>query len=330
MIHSFISLAFFGSLIVSAFNDKGACPNDCTGHGRCSVENACICDAKWKTAPDCSQTTCPSGTAWAGKPHKANSAHRSIECSDRGICDRSSGLCQCYDGYDGVACDRYSCPNNCGDHGTCMTIGNVYKLYGTELSLSPIYLSNDTRLYSKWDADKLTQCVCDYGYTGHACELRMCPKGDDPLTSFGNYRSVIISLRASSGKIGGTVQLVINGNTIKFPAAYTAWSTTQCETDFAKMPNLEEVRCSRTQSPDSIGNVDWTVAFKRFPMNPYENNVYSNDGSLPLEQFDCRNNFMTGTGVTCAVTDVATSSIPGSSLTSATLFASPSLPLLAA
>ncbi len=68
-----------------------------------------------------------------------NSAHYYMECSNKGKCDRTTGECQCYDGYDGVACQRASCPgfpNSCSGHGVCKTIeqlaysdsGNVYKL----------------------------------------------------------------------------------------------------------------------------------------------------------------------------------------------------------
>jgi len=34
--------------------------------------------------------TCPSGTAWMGKAYAFNMAHKSAECSNQGICDRSS------------------------------------------------------------------------------------------------------------------------------------------------------------------------------------------------------------------------------------------------
>merc|ERR1719199_1694408 len=43
------------------------------------------------------------------------------ECSDAGICDRSSGQCQCLDGYEGAACQRTSCQNGCSGHGTCQS-----------------------------------------------------------------------------------------------------------------------------------------------------------------------------------------------------------------
>lgn len=300
-------------LIVRAFNDHGACANDCTGHGRCSQENACICDSKWSVVADCSQTTCPSGISWVGKAMRPGFAHGMAECSNRGLCDRTSGACQCFDGYEGPACERLACPNNCGEHGTCMTIGNIYKLYSSEVPLSTVYLSNSSLFYSRWDAEKLTQCICDYGYTGNACELRMCPKGDDPMTSFANYLTVTISLRVSAGKLGGNVYLLINGQLIVFPAWYGSWSTSLCEKQFGAMNNIEEVSCRRTQNPDSKGNVDWVVAFRKFPMIPYENNIYTNNGSLPLSNFICRTTYMTGTGASCKITNMTANSLPGKS-----------------
>jgi len=36
-----------------------------------------------------------------------------------------------------------------------------------------------------WDADMIYGCNCDTGYYGPACQLRLCPSGDDPLTGVG-------------------------------------------------------------------------------------------------------------------------------------------------
>ena len=49
---------------------------------------------------------CPMGPAWADKAYEIDSAHRDLECSNAGICDRSSGLCKCFDGFAGSACQR--------------------------------------------------------------------------------------------------------------------------------------------------------------------------------------------------------------------------------
>jgi len=97
-----------------------------------------------------------------------DSAHYYMECSNKGTCDRSTGTCSCYDGYDGVACQRASCPNSCSGHGVCKTIkqlaaadhGNVYKL---------------------WDKDVTMGCQCDAGYFGPDCSQKQCKFGVDPL-----------------------------------------------------------------------------------------------------------------------------------------------------
>lgn len=100
-----------------------------------------------------------------------NSAHYYMECSNKGVCDRSTGLCECFDGYDGVACQRASCPGypaSCSGHGVCKTAkqlaeadgGNVYKL---------------------WNKDATMGCECDAGYFGPDCSQRSCKVGVDPL-----------------------------------------------------------------------------------------------------------------------------------------------------
>lgn len=41
-------------------------------------------------------------SAWVYTPVVGlNDAHASVECSNKGLCDRKSGECQCFDNYDG-------------------------------------------------------------------------------------------------------------------------------------------------------------------------------------------------------------------------------------
>ncbi|GMI25624.1 hypothetical protein TrRE_jg1846, partial [Triparma retinervis] len=54
-----------------------------------------------------------------------DSAHYYMECSNKGLCDRKTGMCECFDGYDGAACQRASCPNSCSGHGTCETVADL-------------------------------------------------------------------------------------------------------------------------------------------------------------------------------------------------------------
>ncbi len=50
--------------------------------------------------------TCPTGTAWVDKAYAVDQAHQVMECSNAGICDRKSGLCRCFEGFTGTACQR--------------------------------------------------------------------------------------------------------------------------------------------------------------------------------------------------------------------------------
>jgi len=156
----------------------GLCENHCSGHGTCEKNYNCKCfeglngEAEW-TGPDCSQRVCPYDTAWVGDVVNANDLHPWAECSNKGLCDRKSGLCSCFTGYEGIACQRTTCPNNCNDRGTCWPEKHLADKAG--------------RTYNEpWDSLKHVGCLCDAGYRGPACDFQECPSGSDPLDGYGN------------------------------------------------------------------------------------------------------------------------------------------------
>eukprot|EP01029_Cantina_marsupialis_P022530 TRINITY_DN54_c0_g1_i2.p1 TRINITY_DN54_c0_g1~~TRINITY_DN54_c0_g1_i2.p1 ORF type:complete len:352 (+),score=115.43 TRINITY_DN54_c0_g1_i2:52-1107(+) len=84
-----------------------------------------------------------------------NTAHQKSECSGRGICDRNTGVCGCFDGYTGEACQRTSCPNSCSGHGICQT----QKRFSSD------------NYSTAYDAEKQMGCLCDAGFRGPDCSL---------------------------------------------------------------------------------------------------------------------------------------------------------------
>ena len=91
-----------------------------------------------------------------------------VECSDAGLCDRSSGVCQCFDGYEGSSCQRTECPNDCSNQGTCMP----NTLFATDAGV---------RYSGAWDSGKHYGCKCDAGFRGADCSLKECPSFTDPM-----------------------------------------------------------------------------------------------------------------------------------------------------
>jgi hypothetical protein len=101
---------------------RSTCPNDCSGHGICSSINtfveestigilsyggydgdqqySCQCDAGYRGS-DCSLIECPSGP----DPLGGNGGSQGRDCSGRGTCDYSTGLCKCFPGFIGGKCE---------------------------------------------------------------------------------------------------------------------------------------------------------------------------------------------------------------------------------
>ena len=109
-----------------------------------------------------------------------NTAHAYAECANKGICDRTAGVCGCFPGYEGSACQRASCPSSsagyCSGHGTCQSIAKI---------TSGAYQN----VYDLWDEGATMGCVCDAGYKGADCSLKECKSGVDPLYH-GDYNTV--------------------------------------------------------------------------------------------------------------------------------------------
>jgi hypothetical protein len=164
-----------------------ACDNQCSGHGTCMIDDVCKCYDNFGVglsyqSGDCSDRICPFEVAWVDNPSKSGAFHKYSECAGRGICDRTTGLCSCFDGYEGKACQRASCPNDCSGHGTCEYIEEL-TYAATWNDFTNKYFNDEAKTfpYPYWDAQKTRGCVCDPQYGDVDCSKRMCPYGTDVL-----------------------------------------------------------------------------------------------------------------------------------------------------
>lgn len=125
--------------------------------------------------------SCPYGNAWVDLAAGTDIAHNPAECSNMGLCDRTTGACVCREGFGGKACERMKCPgttSECNGVGQCQSM--LYYALTKDPGYGPVYSYNAT-----WDAEKIWGCKCDSRYYGPDCSKKNCPRGDDPLTGNG-------------------------------------------------------------------------------------------------------------------------------------------------
>lgn len=187
-------MKFAAALILSLVSSASAgCDNSCSGHGECDC-GFCVCYDNWglgmaHDTGDCSDRICPFELSWVDNPKKIvdstiayDTRHRYAECAGKGLCNRESGECECFEGYEGKGCQRTSCPNDCSGHGTCEYI-NELTFGATEFSNQHFEFTQLKQSFSYYEFDhtKTRGCVCDPQYGDVDCSKRMCPFGNDMM-----------------------------------------------------------------------------------------------------------------------------------------------------
>lgn len=188
-------------LAAALFGANAACPNSCSGHGKCNMYDECECytsggmfghldeTLQW-TGPDCSLKTCPRGTSHTRTPmykhatdaqkvlHAANAV-----CSDRGTCDHSTGECQCLEGWTGSACQYTACKDL--SNGVCTSNEEFARLAVARRtatgSLWPTGVMRAVAYSGAWDTGLQYGALCDIGFRGAGCQEVECPSFKDPL-----------------------------------------------------------------------------------------------------------------------------------------------------
>jgi len=277
------------------------CPNKCSGHGACMQDNVCLCQPGWdaKLLPDCSLRECPKSAAWADKARDDDLAHSNAECSNMGFCNRRSGNCECYSGFTGAACERMACTLDCSGNGRCMTEGDLYSNYNTA--------RDKTLTYTNWESRHVQGCVCDPGYTGGRCELKFCPKGNDPIIPTHNFPTYILTTHSSSGTLDGLMKFTFHDKSFVFPATVANWDAAACKRSFESLPNIKTVECVAGAVEYAGGGAAYTIQITAFPSNPYENNLYTHRGQPLVDSFHCDTSQATNSlsnAIECTMTEV--------------------------
>lgn len=185
--------------LLSSASARGGCDNNCSGQGVCGDQGVCTCydnhgsgeDAA-SVSGDCSDQLCPYTFAWADSPTRLGHNMKYSECGGKGTCDRKTGDCDCFEGYEGLGCARSTCASDnekvCSGHGQCQFID--YFSFGVSANdwaatfnnnVINIFKQDDAHQfrYLGWDAGMTRKCKCDPQWTDIDCNKRMCPYGND-------------------------------------------------------------------------------------------------------------------------------------------------------
>ena len=318
----FVSSFFYIVLLLVAYfvlPSSSHCPNLCSGHGSCNATDSCTCYEGWDGARDCSLRDCKRGIALFSAGIHTTTDNNMAECSNAGICDRLTGFCVCKIGFVGPTCERLTCPpypeegeesvdNICNGHGTCTSIYDAGTRHGADTTDGTIG-DGLGPAYTGWDKDFIHGCVCEWGWGGNDCTYRLCPKGDDPLTT-GTNLVFTITTNVASGSLAGLWTLKFVGHETTFEADGSALADAACANAIMALLNVETATCVVSNVDGTTKAATMTVTITKYPELVFENNIYSHTGSPALSQISCTGGLITSSpttpSCTIAITTAAT------------------------
>jgi len=161
-----------GNITVSSL--KGTKENaECSNHGYCDrTTGTCRCDQMYEIQAARFQYRWTSSNGYDALGNRGDCGHQAVQaqscpigsndetCSGNGRCDYATYSCRCYDGYFGTACELRNCP-----------VGKAWfdEPHMLDTAHRPAECSN------RGSCDRQTgECVCDFRFSGPACEYLFC------------------------------------------------------------------------------------------------------------------------------------------------------------
>ena len=160
--------------------------------------------------------------------------------------------------------------------------------------------------YKLWDSSKNQACVCDPGYSGIDCSLRLCPRGDDPLTTLpytcglSPCRNELQSFSVDGGQTNGVYSLVFTDlDGTSYTTADFKLSTDSTVSNWAsiKLVNEAAIKNALMNLPNMVtGSVTVTTAVKKSSAGTYDTFPDSAGGSTAKYQLRFSVEFTTKSG----------------------------------
>jgi hypothetical protein len=217
-----------------------------------------------ESSGDCSDRICPYEYAFVDKPDVSGTFHKYMECSGKGICDRVTGECDCFEGYTGKGCQRQTCPNDCSGHGTCEYIedltygvvpGQYWGFFAAHGGIHKTAKTFDNTISKIWDYHKSMACVCDPRYIDVDCSRRMCPKSNDVMDE---------RMNTEDTQLYQTQKIIMfdSGNTEYHNISMMDWSYANCtgstngdcyDSTGARIPGLSNANELDNKGKDDFG-----------------------------------------------------------------------------
>ncbi len=99
-----------------------------------------------------------------------------------------------------MACDAALTGSpNCNGQGRCMSMSELAKWANNNGDATAFTYGKDPNNPLTCDGGKIFGCLCDKGFTGYDCSLRVCPAGDDPGTYDDHNEVQLLQCSATDG-----------------------------------------------------------------------------------------------------------------------------------